>query len=71
MVTTMKPTNRDWGSISLVIIAGFTAFVTAWNAFNGNDVKQNERLANIERLLCTTDDVARIHACRMSGVKPE
>ena len=64
------PSSPNWGSIALVLLAGFTAFVTAWQAFNGNDVKQNERLSNIERVLCATDDVARRRACRMAGIAP-
>jgi hypothetical protein len=30
----------------------------------------NERLGRIERVLCATDEVARIDACRVAGVKP-
>jgi hypothetical protein len=69
MGLTMKPTSRDWPAIAITLLAAFTAFVTAWQAFAGNDAKQDARLANIERLLCTTDEPARMQACRMSGVK--
>lgn len=68
MVLTMKPTSRDWPAIAVTMLAGFTAFVTAWNAFNGNDVKQNERLARIEYVLCATDDKARSLACERMGI---
>ena len=64
------PSGKDWSAIALVILAAFTAFITAWNAFNGNDATQNDRLGRIERVLCATDDVARIKACRMAGVNP-
>jgi hypothetical protein len=65
----MPNSAPDWAKIAIVLLAGFTAFVTAWQAFNGNDVQQNERLANIERLLCATDEPARVNACRTAGVK--
>lgn len=68
MVLTMKPTSRDWPAIAVTMLAGFTAFVTAWNAFNGNDIKQNERLARIEFVLCATDDKARAVACERMGM---
>jgi hypothetical protein len=69
MVLTMKPTSRDWPAIAVTLLAGFTAFLTAWGALNDSDDKQDARLANIERLLCATDEPARIAACRVSGVK--
>lgn len=69
MAVTARLINVDWSKIAITLLAGITTFITAWSAFNGNDVKQNERLANIERLLCATDDPARTHACRISGVK--
>jgi hypothetical protein len=64
------PSGKDWSAIALVILAAFTAFITAWNAFNGNDATQNDRLGRIERVLCATDEEARNDACRVEGVKP-
>lgn len=64
------PSSRDWGAIAVIILATFNGFLTAWNAFNGNDATQNDRLGRIERVLCATDDLARIRACRMAGVNP-
>lgn len=66
----MQNSAPNWATIAVVLLASFTAFVTAWQAFNGNDVQQNARLANIERVLCATDDKVRRDACRMAGVTP-
>lgn len=63
-----KPAS--WDRIAVVILAGFTVFLQSWAAFNGNDVKQNERLAGIERVLCATDDKIRRDACRLAGITP-
>lgn len=63
MALTMKPTSRDWPAIAVTLLAAFTAFVTAWSAFNDNDAMQDARLARIEFVLCATDDLARAHAC--------
>lgn len=60
----------NWRDFAVIVLAGLTAFITAWNAFNGNDVMQNQRLGNIERVLCTTDEPARKQACWMAGIKP-
>lgn len=64
------PTSTSWAGIAVVLLASFTAFITAWQALNGNDAQQNARLANIERVLCATDDKVRRDACRMAGVRP-
>ena len=64
------PSSKDWSAITIIVLAAFTAFLTAWNAFNGNDATQNDRLGRIERVLCATDDLSRIRACRMAGVNP-
>ena len=63
MALTVKPTSRDWPAIAVTLLAAFTAFMTAWSAFNDNDAKQDARLARIEFVLCATDDLARAHAC--------
>ena len=68
MGQTVKPNSRDWTAIAITLLAGFTAFVTAWHAFNGNDVEQNERLARIEFVLCATGDAARSRACDQLGI---
>lgn len=63
MGLTMKPTSRDWPAIAITLLAAFTAFTTAWQAFNDNDAKQDKRLSRIEFVLCATDDIARATAC--------
>lgn len=68
MVMTMKPNSRDWPAIAVTLLAGFTAFVTAWDAFNGNDAMQDKRLSRIEFVLCATDDKARALACERLGM---
>lgn len=63
MVLTVKPTSRDWPSIAVVVFTALNGFLLTWQAFSGNDVKQDARIARIEFVLCATDDVTRAHAC--------
>lgn len=64
------PNNpANWGSIAVVLLAAFTAFIQAWSALNGADARQDQRLSRIESLLCTTTDPERQHACQLVGIK--
>jgi hypothetical protein len=65
------PNNpANWGSIAVVLLAAFTAFIQAWSALNGADARQDLRLSRIESLLCTTADPERKHTCELVGIKP-
>lgn len=60
--------GQSWGGIAVVLLATFTAFIQAYQAFAGGDARQDERLARIERLLCTTEDAARMRECQIAGL---
>lgn len=61
--------QRDWVAIAVMLFTAANGFVLAYNAFNNNDARQNERLSRLEFILCATDDPSRKLACERLGVR--
>ena len=63
------PNNAQWWQIGLMLMAGWSAAVTTYQAVNGTDARQDADIKSIKLLLCTTSDAERLHACALVGIR--
>lgn len=64
------PNETKWWQIGLMLMAGWSAAVSTYQAVNGTDVRQDRQIEAMQTLLCTTSDPERLHACALVGIKP-
>ena len=63
--------SPNWAGVAVVLLAAFTAALEAYSTFQGNDARQNDRLRNIEIILCVDSDARRAALCQQLGVMPK
>jgi hypothetical protein len=61
-----SPTN--WAGLAVVLLSAFTVLMQAYAAFSDTDAMQDQRLRNIEIILCVGADVKRQALCGQLGV---
>lgn len=61
------PTKPNWANLAIVVLAGLTAFLSAWQAFNGNDANQDRKIAALAVVVCLENET-RAEKCKRLGL---
>lgn len=63
---TSAPGNR-WSEAAIVVLAAFTAFLTAYKSFNDADAKQDAKIDKLAIVICL-DTPQRMERCQRLGL---
>ena len=62
------PGNK-WAQAAVVVLAGFTAFLTAYREFASDDAIQNDKISKLVTVICLENEARAVTCQRLELIK--